>query len=132
MQSNKKKAGGSAEEALAHHVCEKAKLILNETFASIRSRTIKPKQLDHIQCQFGSLKILEQFFNEFLSLKCFESIAPSISFSALERELSTYKEFKQKKKKVLHFAHIALAVSRSEYIKYCVNYKVVINCYCYY
>ena len=132
MQSNKKKAGGSAEEALAHHVCEKAKLILNETFASIHSRTIKPKQLDHIQCQFGSLKILEQFFNEFLSLKCFESIAPSISFSALERELSTYKEFKQKKKKVLHFAHIALAVSRSEYIKYCVNYKVVINCYCYY
>ena len=122
MQSNRKKAGGSTEEALAHQICVKAKKILDEMFASIRSRTIKPKQLDDIQCQFGSLEILEQFFNALLSLKCFEWIAPSISFSALERELSTYKEFKQKKKKVLHFADIALAVSESEYIKFCVNY----------
>lgn len=92
----------SEEEKIARHICGQACVKLSEFFINLRSRNITPKVLDCI-LNVGDFNKTKEIVNSFLSLKLFNEHV--VEVEVLEAEVKAYKVFKERNKKVKHFAH---------------------------
>ena len=92
----------SEEEEIAKHICGQACDKLSEFFINLRSRNITPKTLDCI-LNAGDFNKTKETINSFLSLKLFNEHI--VEVEVLEAKVKAYKVFKERNKKLKHFAH---------------------------
>ena len=96
----------NAEQSNVGRIFEKAKDELQNLFSGLKFRNLTLKELDEI-VNYGIHKI-EVVFSSFLKLQCFQENAKFISIKTLQMEIQAYWQLKEKKKKILHFAHKSL------------------------
>ena len=93
----------SEEERIVRHICGQAHAKLLEFFINLRSRKITPRVLDYI-LNAGDFIKTKEIINSFLSLKLFNE--HRIKIEVLDAEVKAYEVFKERNKKLKHFAHI--------------------------
>lgn len=116
----------SEEERIARHICGQAHAKLLEFFINLRSRKITPKVLDHI-LNAGDFIKTKEIINSFLSLKLFNE--HRIKIEVLDAEVKAYEVFKERNKKLKHFAHIFSELAKGLLKK---NIVSLYNIYIYY
>ena len=74
-------------------------------FKAIISRTVTPKQLDDIKKANENFDVTKSVIKAFLHLDSFQDVS-TLSVSIIEKEIKAYNLFKERNKKLQHFAHI--------------------------
>ena len=82
-------------------------------FKAIISRSVTPKQLDDIKKANENFSITKNVIKAFLSLNSFQVVS-TLSVSIIEKEIKAYNLFKERNKKLQHFAHIFQEFARGK------------------
>ena len=116
----------SEEEIIARHICGQAHAKLLKFFKNLRSRKITPKDLDYI-LNAGDFIKTREIINSFLSLKLFNE--HRINVEVLDGEVNAYEVFKERNKKLMHFAHIFAELAKGLLKNNSVHYIIYIFYY---
>ena len=93
------------EEQFAIHKCHQAKTILIGFLRSLEKREIKLKELEEIE-KAGNVSEMKDIINSFLSIPSIKTEVPTMTVEILDFEISAANAFKERNKKLLHFAHM--------------------------
>ena len=90
------------EERTAQKICEQAKTHLTKFFNDLNTRQVTPKDLDEFY-KAGDFMKTKEIVKSFISIGVFKEHRGALQ--ALELEVSAYSKFKERNKKLMHFAH---------------------------
>ena len=90
------------EERTAQRICEQAKANLTKFFNDLNIRQVTPKDLDEFY-KAGDFMKTKEIMKSFISIGVFKEHRGALK--ALELEVSAYSKFKERNKKLMHFAH---------------------------
>ena len=108
IEVSQKGIGGftaSEDEQFAIHKCRQAKTMLIGFLRSLEKREIKLKELEEIE-KAGNVTEIKDIINSFLSIKSIKKEVPTMTVEVLDCEISAANTFKERNKKLLHFAHV--------------------------
>lgn len=90
------------EEKAAQRICEQARAHLTKFFNDLNTRQVTPKDLDELY-KAGDFVKTKEIVKSFISIGVFKEHREALK--ALELEVSAYNKFKERNKKLMHFAH---------------------------
>ena len=97
--------GFTEEEQFAIHKCIQAKTILIGFLRSLEKREMKLKELEEIE-KAGNVTEMKDIISSFLSIPSIKKEVPTMTVEVLDCEISAANTFKERNKKLLHFAHV--------------------------
>ena len=92
-------------ERSTQRICDQAIIQLSRLFENLNTREITPNVLDELSKVGDSMKV-KKIAESFLNTGFFKESLCKETLLALESEFNTYSMFKERNKKLMHFAHV--------------------------